>query len=76
MGSECLKLSAQFSFLKTVPGIGQILALTVMPETGDIGRFATVGDYASYCRCVGREKLSNGKRKGRGDSKNGNKYLV
>jgi len=59
-----------------VPGIGQILALTIMLETGDIKRFSTVGDYASYCRCVGSQKLSNGKKKGSGNTKNGNKYLA
>ncbi|HEV8719724.1 MAG TPA: IS110 family transposase [Candidatus Binatia bacterium] len=73
--TERVKLRAQFSFLKTVPGIGQILALTIMLETGDIGRFATVGNYASYCRCVGSQKISNGKKKGSGNTKNGNKYL-
>src|SRR4029077_19731976 len=69
------KISPQFSFLKTVPGIGQILALTIMLETGDIRRFSSVGNFASYCRCVGSQKLSNGKRKGSGNTKNGNKYL-
>jgi transposase len=59
-----------------VPGIGQILALTIMLETGDIRRFATVGNYTSYCRCVGSQKISNGKRKGSGNTKNGNKYLA
>jgi transposase len=73
--TDKIKLRAAFSFLKTVPGIGQILALTIMLETGDIRRFATVGDYASYCRCVGSQKLSNGKKKGQGNTKNGNKYL-
>jgi transposase len=70
------KLSPQFSFLKTVPGIGQILALTIMLETGDIRRFFSVGNFASYCRCVGSQKISNGKRKGKGNTKNGNKYLA
>jgi transposase len=70
-----VKLRAEFAFLKTVPGIGQILALTIMLETGDIRRFATVGNFASYCRCVGSQKISNGKKKGKGNTKNGNKYL-
>src|SRR5207253_10897820 len=74
--TERIKLRAGFSFLKTVPGIGQILALTIMLETGEIRRFPTVGDYASYCRCVGSQKLSNGKKKGSGNTKNGNKYLA
>ena len=73
---ERVKLRAEFSFLKTVPGIGQILALTIMLETGDIRRFPGVGNFASYCRCVGSQKISNGKRKGSGNTKNGNKYLA
>ena len=72
---ERVKLRAEFKFLKTVPGIGQILALTMMLETGDIRRFPSVGNYASYCRCVGSQKISNGKKKGKGNTKNGNKYL-
>ena len=35
-----VKLRPQFGFLKTVPGIGPILALTIMLETGEIERFA------------------------------------
>ncbi len=74
--TDRIKLREEFSFLKTVPGIGQILALTIMLETGEINRFPTVGDFASYWRCVGSQKLSNGKKKGRGNTKNGNKYLA
>ena len=74
--TQRVKLRSQFSFLKTVPGIGQILALTIMLETGDIKRFCSVGNFASYCRCVGSQKISNGKKKGKGNTKNGNKYLA
>jgi len=35
-----------------------------------------VGHFASYCRCVGSQKISNGKRKGSGNKKNGNKYMA
>ena len=69
------KLRAEYAVLKTVPGIGIILALTIMLETGPIERFAKVGNYASYCRCVGTTRLSNGKQKGKGNAKNGNRYL-
>ncbi len=41
--TQRVKLRPQFSSLKTVPGIGQILALTIMLETGDIRRFHSVG---------------------------------
>jgi transposase len=71
-----IKLRPAFKPLLTVNGIGEILGLTIMLETGEIERFAKVGNYASYCRCVGSEHLSNGKRKGRGNRKNGNKYLA
>ncbi|MFQ5616933.1 MAG: IS110 family transposase [Anaerolineales bacterium] len=70
-----VKLCPEFRVLQTVSGIGKILALTIMLEAGDIRRFPKVGNFASYCRCVGSEKLSNGKRKGRGNTRNGNKYL-
>ena len=69
------KLKPAFRYLLTVSGIGQTLALTIMLETGDIRRFPSVGNFASYCRCVGSEKISNGKRKGKSNTKNGNKYL-
>jgi len=72
---ERVKLKAAFRYLLTVNGIGEILALTIMLETGDIRRFSTVGNFASYCRCVGSQKISNGKKKGQGNTKNGNKYL-
>jgi len=62
--------------LLTVSGIGQVLGFTIMLETGAIARFARVGNDASYCRCVGSQRLSNGKQKGRGNTKNGNKYLA
>ena len=64
-------LKPAYRYLLTVSGIGKILALTIMLETGDIRRFAQVGNFASYCRCVGSEKLSNGKRKGSGNTKTG-----
>jgi transposase len=71
-----IKLRPEFKPLLTVSGIGQILGLTIMLETGEIGRFPKAGNYASYCRCVGSERRTNGKRKGRGNAKNGNKYLA
>ena len=67
---------ADYLHLLTVSGIGKVLGLTIMLETGPVGRFARVGNYASYSRLVGSERLSNGKRKGRGNTKSGNKYLA
>ena len=50
--------------------------MTIMLEVGDISRFARVGDFSSYCRCVPTGRLSNGKNKGKGNVKNGNRYLA
>ena len=71
-----VKLRPEFQKLRTVDGIGSILGLTIMLETGDIGRFESAGHYASYCRCVSSRKMSNYKKKGEGNRKNGNKYLA
>jgi transposase len=65
-----------YRHLQTASGIGQVLGLTIVLETGPIARFANAGHYASYCRCVGSQRLSNGKVKGHGNTKNGNKYLA
>ena len=71
-----VNLRPEFKNLKTVPGIGDILALAIMLETGEISRFKDVGNFSSYCRCVGSKRLSNGKKKGENNRKNGNKYLA
>jgi len=71
-----VKLKPEFKQLRTVPGIGVIMALTIMLETGDINRFAKVGNYVSYCRCVDSKRMSNKKQKGQGNRKSGNKYLA
>jgi len=71
-----VKLRKEFLMLTTIPGIGLILGLTIMLEVGELGRFFKVGNYSSYCRCVGSKRLSNGKKKGENNKKNGNKYLA
>jgi transposase len=71
-----LKLQAPYNQLLTLPGVGRIVASTVTLETGPIERFAKVGCYASYCRKVNSQWTSNERVKGRGNQKNGNKYLA
>jgi transposase len=71
-----VQLKEAYRYLLTLPGVGKILALTIMLETGPITRFAQVGDYASYCRKVPSRWTSNEKTKGKGNLKNGNKYLA
>ena len=71
-----IALKEEYRYLPTLYGVGKILSLTIMLETGPIGRFPTVGDYVSYCRKVPSQWTSNGKRKGAGNAKNGNRYLA
>lgn len=65
-----------YSRLSTLPGIGRILGMTITMEVGDISRFKSDGDFASYCRTVEARRLSNSKQKARNNSKCGNKYLA
>ena len=71
-----ISLRPEYENLLTVDGIGQALALTIMLETGDISRFGKVGNFASFCRCVDSRRISNEKKKGVNNGKNGNKYLA
>jgi transposase len=73
---EKIKLKEEYLYLLTIPGIGKILGLTIMLEVGPIARFPKVGDLASYCRKVPTKWTSNNKKKGKGNKKNGNKYLA
>ncbi len=72
---EKVQPRAEYALLKTVPGIGPILASVILLEVGSIERFASAGNFASYARCVDSQHMSNGKKKGEGNTKNGNKYL-
>lgn len=72
---KAVKPRTDYQVLTSIPGIGAVLGMTIALETGNIQRFAEVGDYASYCRCVKSERVSNAKKKGEGNAKSGNKYL-
>lgn len=71
-----LEPRVEYQLLKSIPGIGDILASTIWLEIGDIRRFSSPGNFASYCRCVNSRRESNGKKKGENNRKNGNKYLA
>ena len=73
---EHVRLTSQYSVLTSAPGIAKILATLIMLETGPIERFAAVGNYSSYARCVDSVRTSNEKKKGEGNRRNGNKYLA
>jgi transposase len=73
---KAVKLSPQYQVVLTVPGIGRILGLTIMLETGPIARFASASHYTSYCCCVKAEAISNEQKKGENNRKCGNRYLA
>src|SRR6185436_10476921 len=65
-----------YAKLTTLPGVGRILGMTITMEVGEIERFASPGDFASYCRAVEAKCTSNQKKKGENNSKCGNRYLA
>ena len=64
-----------FHRLKSVPGIGKVLALTVLYDIHDITRFDRVQEFTSYARFIKCTKMSAGKRLGTGGAKMGNVHL-
>jgi transposase len=72
----CAREIPLYEKLLTIPGIGRILGMTITMEVGDIKRFKTDGDFASYCRLVDAKRISNDKRKADNNQKCGNKYLA
>jgi transposase len=72
----CAREIPLYEKLLTLPGVGRILGMTITLEVGDIKRFQSDGQFASYCRLVDATRWSNGKPKGDNNAKCGNKYLA
>jgi transposase len=64
-----------YALLKTIPGVGRIIALNLLYEIESISRFPRVQDFVSYCRLVKCAKESNGKKYGSSGKKIGNAHL-
>ena len=64
-----------FHRLRSVPGIGKVLALTILYEIHDITRFDRVQEFASYARLIKCTHESAGKKLGTGGAKMGNVHL-
>lgn len=73
---EFVEPTESFKMIQTVPGIGRMLGMTILLESGDFSRFPNSGCYASYCRTVKSERSSNSKKKGENNKRNGNPYLA
>jgi len=61
--------------LKTIPGVGRVLALTLLYELHDVARFPRVQDFLSYARLVKSQKASAGRVTGTSGAKIGNAHL-
>ena len=64
-----------FFLLRTVPGVGRIIAMTMLYEIHDIKRFKQIGDFLSYARLVRGSHTSAGKSYGSPGKKMGNAHL-
>src|SRR6266566_2738573 len=49
---NCARELPSYAKLTTLPGVGKILGMTITMEVGEIQRFASPGNFASYCRTV------------------------
>jgi transposase len=64
-----------FALLRSIPGVGKVLALTILYEVHDVHRFDRVQEFASYARLVKCAKESAGKKHGTSGAKMGNVHL-
>ena len=63
--------------LDEIPGIGPIAAAVIIAETGlDMTRFPTAGHLVSWAKFAPGVKESAGKKKGKGSTGHGNRYLA
>ena len=67
--------SHDYSLLRSIPGIGEILALTLLYEIDDLSRFERVQDFLSYARLVRGRHESAGKITKSAGAKIGNVHL-
>ncbi len=70
-----LEPSPEVKLLRTVPGIGEILAPLVWLEIGDVQRFPRAENLASYAGLVPRIIASGGRIRHGGTCRNVNQYL-
>jgi transposase len=64
-----------FHRLRSIPGVGKVLALILLYEVHDIRRFPEVGQFLSYARLVRCSHESADKKLGTGGQKIGNAHL-
>ena len=69
--------AAAVARLDEIPGVGRITAAVIIAEIGtDMSRFPTAGHLVSWAKCAPGVKESAGKKKGKGSTGHGNRYLA
>ena len=66
---------AELAALRTIPGVGPILSLTILLEIDTVTRFDTRQQFCSYARLITPKQESGGKIVGVGNRKSGNAWL-
>ena len=72
---ERIQLTPNMQHLKTLPGVGNILAVVIEREVGTVDRFPTAGHLAAYAGVVPRVHSSGGKTRYGRMRKQANNYL-
>jgi transposase len=67
--------AAELAALQSTPGVGSIIALTIVLEIDTINRFDSRQQFCSYARLCGAAQESAGKKVGTGNRKQGNAWL-
>jgi transposase len=65
----------ELAVLRSTPGVGPVIALTILLESDTIDRFASRQQFCSYARLCGAVQESGGRRAGVGNRKAGNAWL-
>lgn len=73
--SEKAKQDERVQWLMTIPGIGEVSAMMVLAEIGDLGRFANKEALCSYAGLVPRVRESAGKAARGGITRQGSSLL-
>ena len=67
--------STEMAALQSTPGVGVVIALTILLEIDTIERFDTRQQFCSYARLCGARQESAGRTVGVGNAKQGNAWL-
>jgi len=73
--SERIPVTETMKLLKTLPGVGDILAIVIERELGSIERFPDHERFAGYCGTIPRVKASGGKVQHGRTRQDVNRYL-